>query len=207
MMMTTPGARDDDAASGGARLTRSIFFAALGLAISGIIAGIAVRWLQLGWIGVAIMMLVLMAGTLVLMRTAARRASDLGCASSAMLRYNRRMMASSMLYMVGLFAAVFAYKRLHVEGPALWLAGFAPSVGVCGMIWAMARLIVEETDEYLRFAMVKQALFATGGVLLICTIWGFLEMVGLVPHIPLWVVMPIFAVMLGVGHFVRWVRA
>lgn len=206
-MIKVADRREDGDMQAGGRTVRTLFFAALGLAASGIAAGLLVREFRLGWIGVGIMMLVLMGGIAWLMRFATRRSAELGCASPAMIRYNRRMLLWSMVYMVGFFAGVLAYKRFHVEGPALWAAGLAPSIGVCGMIWSGARLVMEETDEYLRFRLVKQALFALGGILVFGTIWGFFEQFGLVPHIPLWVVVPVFGFMLGLGNCIRWVKA
>ena len=197
---------DDDIEGQSQRLGRRAFFGAIGLAIAAIGCGLAVRQFDLGWIGTAIIMALLAGAILLMMRNVERRSQALGGASPAMVRYNRRMMLFSMLYMVGLFGAVFAYKRFHVQGVALWAAGFAPSIGTLGMVWAMARLITEETDEYIRFRLAKASLFATGFVLATTTVWGFLEQVRLVPHVPLWVVLPLFAIALGIANFVRWVK-
>ncbi len=169
-------------------------------------AGLAVRQFDLGWTGAGIVTLVIALATALLMRASERRARAMGCASPAMMRYSRRMLVASMVYMAGFFVAVLAYKRFHVEGPALWLASLAPSVGTLGMIWAMTRLMTEETDEYLRFRLAKSALFATAVLLVLGTVWGFLEQFGLVPHVPSWAVLPIFAIALGFSSYVRWVR-
>lgn len=185
---------------------RAPFLGAIGLVAAGIGSVFVIRRLDLGWGGVAAVMLIIALGTALIMRSAARQARVLGCASPAMTRYNRRMQIFSMLYMAGLFVAVLAYKRFHVEGTALWLAAFLPSIGTLGMIWAMARLMTEETDEYLRFRLAKAALFAIGLVLVITTVWGFLEQFRLVPHVPSWAVLPIFAISLGVANLARWVR-
>jgi len=43
----------------------------------------------------------------------------------------------------------------------------------------------------------EAALWATGGLLAVATVWGFLEMFGLVPHIESWAAFPIWAVCLA----------
>ena len=200
----------DDGGKAMARARRTGLITALlmiALMAGGVAGVLFLRRYDLGWVGALVMSVVLLVATVSLIRAAGRRARTLGCASPAMLRYNRRMILFSMVYMIAFFAATYAYKRLHVTGPGLWIAGLAPSVGVVGMIWAMARLIAEETDEYLRFNLAKQALVATGLVLVISTVWGFLEQFGLLPHVPSWIMLPLFAVMLGVSNLVRWVRS
>ena len=130
-----------------------------------------------------------------------------GCASPAMLRYNKRMMWSSIAYMVGLMGAVWVYKEIALSRPLLVVVALVPAAAVLGMVWTMGRLLFEEDDECLRFRIVKQALFATGGLLAVSTVWGFLEMFGLVVHVPAWAAVPVFAVMLGVGQCFRWMRS
>ena len=165
------------------------------------------RWLDLGWIGPVLFVLFMAACTLVFMRSVQRIAKGSGCASPAMLRYNRRMTWASIAYMVALMAAIFVYRQPDLPRPVMALVALAPAAAVLAIVWAMARLLLEEDDEYLRFNLARQALFATGGLLAVSTVWGFLEMFGLVIHAPAWAAVPVFAVMLGLGQCLRWMRS
>lgn len=169
--------------------------------------GLAIRQFQLGWIGAVIFLVVTMVLTVVMVRVLQARAQALGCTSPAMARYNRRMVVVSLLYMALFFFAVFAFRHWHVRGPLLWVLALAAALPVLGMIWAMARLLVEETDEYLRMRMIHQALCGTGLLLVLATVWGFLEQFALVPHVPAWMAIPIFALGLGGSQLCRGERA
>ena len=122
-------------------------------------------------------------------------------------RYNRRFVAASLAYVVGLFAAIGLDDYFALTGPALWLVALLPTAPIMAMIWTMARLLIEETDEYLRMKTVKASLVATGFLLVIATLWGFLEMFRLVPHIWTWAAFPVWALGLGVGQFATRARS
>ena len=205
--MMSISAREEDHSASARRSMWLYSLAALGLIVGSVALAFGISQLHLGWPGRVGSIAIMIVATLVLMRGAERRTRALGCGSPAMARYGRRMMISSMVYMVTFLGATYAYKAFHISGPALWAAAFASSLGIIGMIWAMARLIAEETDEYLRFRTIKAALFAIAAALVVTTVWGFLEQFGLVPHVPSWAVMPVFAIMLGLGNFVPWVRS
>ncbi len=177
----------------------------MALSVAG--AAWAGRALHLGWIGIALTMMLLAALLAGFIKAANGRALDQGCASAAMLRYNRRMMIASLAYMAGLFAATFVYKQAGGDLPLLWLVATLPSIGAIGMVWAMARLILEEEDEYLRSRVVNSALIALGFLLVVCTIWGFFEQFRLVPHVPSWAAIPVFALGLGFGRLAQRVGA
>ncbi|MBX7491816.1 hypothetical protein K3163_01185 [Qipengyuania sp. 1NDW9] len=59
-----------------------------------------------------------------------------------------------------------------------------PGLAICGIFWAIGRLILDEKDEFIRMLIVRQTLIATGFALGFATIWGFLEAGEVVPHIP-----------------------
>ncbi|MEO0061862.1 MAG: hypothetical protein RLZZ08_422 [Pseudomonadota bacterium] len=166
-----------------------------------------IRWLDLGWIGPAGFVVLMVVATVLFFRSIQRISAASGCASPAMLRYNSRMMRSAIAYTISLVAATFVYKHFAPAPPLLALVAMVPAAAVLAMIWSMACLILEETDEYLRFRTAKQALFATAGLLAVSTIWGFLEMFRLVPHIPAWASVPVFAIMLGIGKCFRGIRS
>jgi hypothetical protein len=174
-----------------------------------IIAGVLlVRHFDLGWTGTLLVMLVAGGGgTLVLVRFLARQGELAGALTPALRRYHRRMIASTFVYILALFTATYLYKEWQPTGIAAWFAGALPSLGVAGMLWAMARLLREESDEYIRLKLVQQTLFATGLLLLLATTWGFFEQFGLVPHVPSWAALPVFAIGIGLSSFTKWVRA
>lgn len=161
---------------------------------------------DLGWAGALMMAAVVAAFTLLIVRSAERRARESGNCSSAMTRYNRRMLAAAGIYMVGLFGAIWAHDYLQPDGPVAFLFAFAPSAGVLLMVWAMARLVTEETDEYLRYRYVRSSLFGLGTLLTLATVWGFFEQFDLVPHVPTWAAVPVFALGLGIANCTRWGR-
>lgn len=118
-------------------------------------------------------------------------------------RYTRRMMLASVVY-VG--AIMLASRMLHHHAPPTPLAvGIAllPGLAVLGMLAAVARLIIELEDEYLRMLEVRKALVATGFMLAVCSVWGLLEIFTDVPKLPLFWAFPIWAMGLFVGMIVN----
>lgn len=58
---------------------------------------------------------------------------------------------------------------------------------ICGVFWAIFRLIAECDDEYQRYLLVKQVLLATGAMLAVTTLWQFLAVFGVVDTGPQWI--------------------
>ncbi len=126
----------------------------------------------------------------------------LGNKNPAMRRYLRRLAISMVLYMSFLFIALRYVGS--VTGPVAYLLGALPGFAVLGVFWAVGRLLVEETDEYLRMLLVRQTLVATAFALSIATVWGFLENVKLVPHVDAFYITVLWFAGPGVGSLVNW---
>ncbi|MDE8653785.1 hypothetical protein [Novosphingobium album (ex Liu et al. 2023)] len=137
--------------------------------------------------------------------SAGRRMREHGV-GPAMLRYNRRMAIASVLYVLGLGIAVALYKR-GVLGPVpSFIIAMLPALPTLGMIWAMARYLVEEQDEYLRHRATLASLIGLGLVLALGSFWGFLETFAVVPHVWSWWVVPVWAIGMGLGQCWQKVR-
>ena len=164
-------------------------------------AGIAatIRF-DLGWIGALLIAAVAASFTILIIRAGESRAAGSGNLTPAMGRYNRRILVASITYMLALFGAVWLSKAGTYPTPLYVAIAIAPALPVIGMIWAMARLLIEENDEYLRSRHTHHALVATGLILSLATSWGFLEQFNVVPHIPAYWVFPGWAICLGVSQ-------
>ncbi len=171
------------------------------------IVAAAMIWLDLGWIGAVLIAGIVAVFTLMIVRSGERRAKSSGNFSAAMGRYNRRMLAAGAVYVVGLFGAVWAHDNLGLSRVMAFAVALLPSIGVLAMVWAMARLVAEEEDEYLRFRYVRSSLFGLGTLLTLATVWGFFEQFDLVPHVPTWAAVPVFALGMGIANCTRWGRA
>lgn len=175
-------------------------FAALALVAAAMI------WFDLGWIGAVLIAAIVAVFTVMIVRSGEQRARSAGNFSLAMGRYNRRMLIASAVYVVGLFGAIWAHDNLSLNSISAFVFALLPSIGVLAMVWAMARLVTEEEDEYLRFRYVRASLFGLGTLLTLATIWGFFEQFDLVPHAPSWMAVPVFAIGLGIAQCGRWGR-
>ena len=118
----------------------------------------------------------------------------------AQRRYIRRCLVFSVLYVATLSAALRLVEPGHVTGFAAYALATLPGLAIIGVFWAIGRLLVEETDEYLRLLLVRQSLVATAFALSIATVWGFLELLKLAPHVDTFLNAPLWFGGLGVGQ-------
>ena len=158
------------------------------------------------WLAVTIAVPVL---TLLWCASVARRLRrERVCAPSAANRaYMRRFIPMMLLYVLVMFGAVSLNDRLAPSGPLAIILAVLPALPLIGVIWALGRLLVEEQDEYLRSLTVRQFIIATGFMLAVTSIWGFLDAFGQVPHVPMYWAFIIWCVGLGVGTLVNETRS
>lgn len=95
--------------------------------------------------------------------------------SPAMRRYLTRLAVLMVVYVVCIFSAGYLFRHNPPSGVAAYALAVLPGLPIIGVVWAIMRLIIEETDEYLRLVYVKENLFATGFCLTVMTVWEFLQ--------------------------------
>jgi len=139
---------------------------------------------------------------------AIRLRRERACAASAANRaYLRRFIPLMLLYLVILFGVVWLQDRIKPAGPLSVALAILPALPLIGVVWALGRLLVEEQDEYLRSLTVRQFMIATGFMLVVTSIWGFLDAFDQVPHMPMYWAFIIWCVGLGVGTMVNEMRS
>ena len=168
--------------------------------------GIAARAAQLDGVWSMIVMLPPMLLLIPLVRSTERGGNFAGCTSPALKRYNRRGLIWAFTYMAALFFAVTVHDKWNPEGPLLWLIAVLPALPIVYFVWSLYRYLIEESDEYLRMRYVGHALFGLGLLLIVATVWGFLESFKLVPHVESWMVVPVWGIGLGLAQIAYRVR-
>lgn len=121
--------------------------------------------------------------------------------SRAAIRYTKGIMIASVAYMLGLGLAITIHDRSGLEGLTGFIIAMLPVVPIFGMIYVMGRYLAEEQDEYLRYRAVTASMVGLALVLGVGSFWGFLETFEMVPHVPGWWAVPIWAVGMGLGQF------
>ena len=101
----------------------------------------------------------------------------------AQRRYNRSVILLSLAYALILFGVITFFKNSSPTGLSAYAAAILPALPIIGVFFAMGLYLVDEQDEYLRMLTVRQTLWASGFMLSVATIWGFLENFDLVHHI------------------------
>jgi hypothetical protein len=126
-----------------------------------------------------------------------------GGKSAAQRAYLRRFLPLMLAYAAMLIGAVWLNKTVAPSGALAVALASLPALPLVGVIWAMGRLLVEEKDEYQRSLSVRQFLIATGFMLVVACVWGFLETFGQVPHLPMYWAFIIWCAGLGIGSAVN----
>ena len=89
--------------------------------------------------------------------------------------YQRRMALAAVVYVAAIFAASTILHHRAAPSPEAIGVALVPGLAILFMIYAIARLLLELDDEYLRLLEVRKALFATALTLAGCSVWGVLE--------------------------------
>lgn len=95
--------------------------------------------------------------------------------SPASRRYTLRLGVLMAAYVALLFFARWMFQHDLARGALAYGLAVLPALPVIGVFWAVMRLIVEETDEFVRLLHVRQCLVATGFCLTVMTVWEWLQ--------------------------------
>ncbi len=163
------------------------FWGALTLLSTALIVGLGVSEAIEGKGVLIMLMLIPITAFIAMMRSAYRLAgtTEPGCIAkgAAQQRYVKRVAICTSLYLLSFAATQFAGNELDPPRAVIFALAVLTGLAVSGVFWAMGRLIIEETDEFIRVLTIRQALIASGLALSSASIWGFLEAEDLVMHI------------------------
>lgn len=128
-----------------------------------------------------------------------------GARASARRLYQLRLGGTMGAYVVLLAISVRMFRSdTEPTGALAWVLALAPALPLLGAIWTMLQYLADEKDEYLRTIQTQSFILATGFVMAIATVWGFLDQFGKVGHAEMWLVFPLWALCLAPAQlFVR----
>ncbi len=124
--------------------------------------------------------------------------------TSAHRRYTIRTMAFMIPYAAICIAMMTtdAFDAV-MNKPAGWVLAAAVSAPVIGQIWATLSLM-RESDEFVRGVTAKQFILAAGLAMAVAVFWGFGESFAGAPHLPAWLIYPLFWALYGAtSPFIR----
>ncbi|HET7316255.1 MAG TPA: hypothetical protein VFI88_02380 [Sphingomicrobium sp.] len=104
-------------------------------------------------------------------------------ATTARQRCVRTVAVLFVVYFGAITAAITYFRERAPDGAEAYFTAILPALPIIGIFYALARYLVEESDEYQRMKLVRAALIATGFMLTVTTVWGFLESFNVVSHI------------------------
>ncbi|AYG94168.1 hypothetical protein D8I30_02425 [Brevundimonas naejangsanensis] len=118
-------------------------------------------------------------------------------------RYARRTFAFMGGYVV-LMVAVIGGVFDAVQGkPVAWLLALAAAAPIACQIWALLSFM-RDSDEFVRAIMAKQFIVASGVAMAVFAAWGFGENFAGAPHLPGWLIIPLFWAAFGAtAPFIR----
>ena len=119
-------------------------------------------------------------------------------------RYVLRTFAFMIPYMLICVAMMTTDPFDELMGkPAGWALAAAVAAPVVGQLWATLALM-RESDEFVRMVTAKQFIIASGLAMAAVTFWGFGESFAGAPHLPDWLIYPLFWAAFGlVAPFIR----
>ncbi len=100
-------------------------------------------------------------------------------------------------YALAILGLSWAIPEGLLSGPLMYLAILTPSLAIAGQLWVTMRFL-GRVDEYVRGVTTKRFLAAAMLACIVATTWGFFETYAHAPHLPGWLVYPLFWGMFGV---------
>lgn len=98
---------------------------------------------------------------------------------------------------VFLISGWFGWKPPHA-GVGLYASAILPALPIGFMLYAMAKCLASEPDEFNRTVQVQSMLAGLGVTLFVCTAWGFLGQYAHVWVLPLYLVFPLWVLSMAI---------
>lgn len=105
--------------------------------------------------------------------------------------------ASMGLYVISILGLSWAVPRGLLSGPAMYAAILVPSLAIAIQLWVTMRFL-GRVDEYVRGVTTKRFLASAMLSCIVATTWGFFETYAGAPHMPGWLIYPLFWGLFGV---------
>lgn len=136
----------------------------------------------------ALLLMVIPLATFLAMIASALRLNESGSGEcvqkgKAQRRYIKRVAVFTSLYLATFAALTFLDQLGKAPHAARFIVAALPGIAIIGVFWAIGRLIVEESDEFIRMLTIRQTLIASALAMSAASVWGFLESADLVVHI------------------------
>ncbi len=121
-------------------------------------------------------------------------------------RYALRTWSFMGVYIALNLAAIEGVFDRLTGQPGAWLLALAISAPIAGQFWATLALMAQ-SDEYIRALTAKRFILAAGLSMALFSTWGFAESYASAPHVPGWMIYPLFWVSFGlISPLVRTTR-
>ncbi len=101
-------------------------------------------------------------------------------------RYSLRVFLCMAAYMIILLSGISYAKSADLPQYIRVILALATALPICGVFWAVFRLLVDINDEYQRLLFAKQILLGTAWALAITTVWEFLAVYDVLESGPKW---------------------
>ena len=124
--------------------------------------------------------------------------------NAAARRYQLRLIPAMVLYVICIISAAWVFRSVRPVGIFAYALALAPALPIIGVIVIVGLYLAEETDEFQRNLLIQSILWGIGGVLVLATMWGFLELFTGVPHFQVYLTFPLFWFFVGIaGYLLR----
>jgi hypothetical protein len=115
-------------------------------------------------------------------------------------RYNRRVIWLTALYAVLVIGWALTMKATHPPAPVRYVMALVSAAPAVGTIIALGLYLAEEPDEFRRKLLAEAMLWGVGAIMVLTTVWGFVEMFADGPHLLLALIFPIFMVAQAIAY-------
>ncbi|MEO8737571.1 MAG: hypothetical protein ABI380_13660 [Edaphobacter sp.] len=123
--------------------------------------------------------------------------------SSALKAYNRGIIWTMSAYVLVTFGATWFVHHHHPKGAEAYAMAVLPSIPIIAMLAVMGIYLRDEKDEFLRWMTIQSLLWATGFVLALTTVVGFLENFAQVKTPPAYLVFVVYWLVFGAVQSVQ----
>ena len=118
----------------------------------------------------------------------------------AVWRFTFRFIILSLLYAVFSVLAVWGLLRCHPNGIEIWLLALFPAFPIGGAVVLTGRYMSQEKDEFQRAVLVQSLLGGIGAILIVTTVWGFLEDYAHFRRLDILMIWPLYLIFVGISY-------